>query len=144
MMAIFALSFASTAQAGYYRYVETCTSMSPTPGHNYKVVVAVHFASHVDTVNQEETVAVLTEESSSSPVEIGSYEVEFKAPQRGIVGSRGSYVGQDFSLSFPLVPLHDGASIAHLTATQNRTYVPTETPDTDVQVNETVLCHGDL
>jgi len=138
---VFALSLTAPAQAGYYHVVEVCTSMSPTPDHNYKVIIDARYLSRVDTVNQFETTAILTEESSENSHELGSYDVEYKAPQRGIAGSHGAYVGEDFELSFPLVPGRDGASIAHLSATQNKTSSPAEI---EVQVDDTLLCHGDL
>lgn len=141
MMAVLALTLTSTAHAGYYSVIETCTSISPTPDHSLTVAIESYHASRVAASDDVTTVAIITEETVAGPQQLGSYEVTYKAPAPHMVGTRGAYVGVDFNLSFPLVPSHGDGSFASLYA------VPNGTPDRSddrAPITDTLMCVGDL
>jgi hypothetical protein len=137
MMAVLALTLTSTAHAGYYRVLETCTSISPTPDHSIIVAIEAYHGSHVAAADDITTIAIITEETVAGPRQLGSYEVIYKAPAPHIVGTRGAYVGTDFALTFPLVLSPVNEAFANLSAVSNATSDKSE-------ISDTLTCVGDL
>jgi hypothetical protein len=137
MMAVLALTLTNTAHAGYYTILETCTSISPTPDHSLTVAIEAYHGSRVTAADDVTTVAVITDETIAGPQQLGSYEVTYQAPAPRIVGTRGAYVGTDFTLSFPLVPSHSDGAFASLSAVSNASSERSE-------ISDTLTCVGDL
>ena len=136
-MAVLALTLTSTAHAGYYSALQTCTSLDAAPDHSLTVAIEAYHGSRAGVSDDVTTVAIITEETFAGPKQLGSYEVTYKAPAPHMVGSRGAYVGTDFSLSFPVVPSHTDGAIANLSAVSNATSEKTE-------ISDTLTCVGDL
>jgi hypothetical protein len=114
MMAMMALALTSTAHAGYYATVLTCTDQNAGPDHGFSLKVTEYNASLVGRPVQPQYFAEVSEDTFAGRQVLGNYEVTFQAPQHGSAGSSGAWVGQDFSLSFPVVPTHNHAYVANL------------------------------
>jgi hypothetical protein len=133
IFALLALGISSTAHAGYYRVIETCSSLNPGPDHSLTLLVTKYSSSTVGG-STERTVAVIRQETFAGYRELGSYEV---ATLESAPAYRAAYTGENFTLYFPQDVAHVNGAIANLSARTNATPVESD-------ITDTLLCQGDL